>query len=435
MSIQKIPPHNLEAEKAVLGAGLQKNEVMADIIESLTVTDFYHRDNQKIFQVYLQLYKEGKNIDLVTVAEKLPNMAVYLADLPDYCIAPSGVKHYIQIVKEKAIRRAILASGLELQTQAFDDSKSLEELINESGAKILEITNHTTQQRTRTVGDIVPGVLTKLQEKIDNPSLIVGVPSGYEALDRLLGGFQAPDLIILAGRPGMGKTSLALNMALNGIKLQDSPTLFFSLEMSSEQITQKAISIEGRIETSHLRTGWIEEDERQRVYDIAYRIQEMPLLIDDTPALSTLEFRTKCRKAKLEHGIELVIVDYLQLMRPSEQQQSREREIGYISGELKAVAKELNIPIIALSQLNRKVEERKNKRPTLADLRDSGSIEQDADIILFLYNEEYYKKNKQHTDVSVTEVIVAKHRHGARGVAELIFKPEYTAFYDKARED
>lgn len=434
--IRNMPPQNLDAEQAVLGGVFLSNNVLHSIIDILVEEDFYSPAHQIIFRSFLDLYRKNIPVDLVTVHEELEKTAqldpvggpVYLASLTEAVASSSNALFYAQIVKEKAIRRHLIRAATEIISQSFEPASDVSDLLDSSEQKIFAISESKTKQVFRSSKELVNEVFELLQKRVERKELVTGVPTGYHKLDELTAGLQPTDLIIIAARPSMGKTAFALNVAMRAAVSNEVPTAIFSLEMSMEQLMMRMLCSFGKVDLRHLRTGYLDDEDWSRLYDSAGALSKAPIYIDDTPSLSSLELRARCRRLKSEKNVGMVIVDYLQLMRAGRRIDSREQEISEISRSLKALAKEIGVPVVALSQLNRKVEDRTNKRPVLSDLRESGAIEQDADVIIFLYRDDAYNKKDDNPRKGIAEIIVGKQRNGPVGMVELSFLDRYTAF-------
>ncbi len=434
--VRNMPPQNLDAEQAVLGGVFLSNNVLHSIIDILAEEDFYSPAHQIIFRSFLDLYRKNIPVDLVTVHEQLEKSAqltsvggpVYLASLTEAVASSSNALFYAQIVKEKAIRRHLIRAATEIIAQSFEPASDVSDLLDSSEQKIFAISESKTKQVFRSSKELVDDVFNLLQKRVERKELVTGVPTGYYSLDELTAGLQPTDLIIIAARPSMGKTAFALNIAMRAAVSHEVPTAIFSLEMSMEQLMMRMLCSFGKVDLRNLRTGFINDEDWNRLYDSAGALSKAPIYIDDTPALSSLELRARCRRLKSEKNVGMVIVDYLQLMRAGRRIDSREQEISEISRSLKALAREIGVPVVALSQLNRKVEERTNKRPVLSDLRESGAIEQDADVIIFLFRDDAYNKKEDNPRKGIAEIIVGKQRNGPVGSVELSFLERFTAF-------
>lgn len=445
--ISRVPPHSVEAEQAVLGGVLLRPSIMNTLVDLLVAEDFYLPAHATIYRVYLELYCKSAPIDLVTTAEQLKNRnaletaggAVYLAELAQAVVSGANAEYYAVMVRDKALQRSLVDACAGIISNCYDSSRDVATLLDDSEQAVFKIAQRTTGRDFATSKSLVEDVFKKLEKLADARDVVTGVPTGYARLDHLTAGLQSSDLIIVAARPSMGKTAFALCMALNAALQHQIPTAIFSLEMSKEQLMQRMLAVEGRVNLSHLRRPSQITDQQWLDLQIAAgRLAESPIFVDDTPDLTTLEMRARARRLKAEKNIGLVLVDYLQLMRTSRRTDSRELEISDISRSLKGLAKELNIPVVALSQLNRKVEERgiKDKRPMLSDLRESGAIEQDADVIMFIYREDVYKFQKpaERPLQGSAEIIIGKQRNGPVGIAELQYIAPYTSFVDIAPE-
>ncbi len=434
--VHKTPPQNLEAEQAVLGGVFLNNSVFHSIVDVLGEDDFYSPVHRSIYQAFLDLYRQNIPIDLVTVSELLQKSgkldevggAAYLASLVESVASASNAVHHAQIVREKAVRRGLIAVATEIISDSFSQEQEIDALMDESEQRIFAISESKSKPMFASSKQLVETAFEQLQKRVERKELVTGVPTGYSRFDELTAGLQPTDLIIVAGRPSMGKTAFALNMGMRSAILYQVPTAVFSLEMSQEQLIMRMLCSWGKVDLGSMRRGFLDDEDWSRLYQAADALSQAPIYIDDTAALGTMEFRARCRRLKAEKNIGLVIVDYLQLMRASRRIDSREQEISDISRTLKAVAKEMHVPVVALSQLNRKVEERTNKRPQLADLRESGAIEQDADLIVFLYRDDAYNKNEDNPRKGIAEIIIGKQRNGPTGMVELAYMDRFTAF-------
>ncbi|MBU4485010.1 replicative DNA helicase [bacterium] len=437
----KLPPQNLEAESSVLGAILIDNNALNKVVEGLSWSDFYSHANRLIYQGMIDLYQGSQPIDLITLIDSLKKKsqleevggASYLAALADNIPTAANVEYYSNIVREKAVLRQLIEGSTNIIDSSYKDSGNVDELLDQAEKIVFDIAQRKIKRSFSSIQEIVKHSFKVIEELYEKKELITGVPTGFTEFDKLTAGLQPSDLIIIAGRPSMGKTALALNMAGHAAMEGQVSTAIFSLEMSKEQLVQRMLCCEARVDASKLRGGYLSESDWPRLTRAAGALSESSIFIDDSPAMNVLEMRAKARRLQREHGLGLVIVDYLQLMRGIGRSgaESREREISEISRSLKALAKELAIPVVALSQLNRGVESRQDKRPQLADLRESGSIEQDADVVAFIYREEVY--NKDTPDKGVAELIIGKQRNGPIGRIKLAFLGQYTRFENLAR--
>lgn len=436
---RRLPPQNLEAEQSVLGAVLLDNDVAHDVAELLLAEDFYKEIHQKIFESIIKLIEKGEPADLVTLTNELKAKgeleriggATYLAELVEAVPTAANVLYYTKIVKDKAILRGVIRAATEIATSGYEEGGAdVAEFLDRAEKIIFEVSEKRAQNALVPIAPIIKQSFIEIERNYEKKQLITGLSSGFRDVDKLTAGFQPSDLIIVAARPAMGKTSLVLNIAENACMKSQVPVAVFSLEMSREQLAIRMLCSGARIDSQKVRTGMLDEDEWQRLTHVAGPLSESPLFIDDTPALSPFEMRARARRLKASKGLGLVIVDYLQLMTIRGKGDNREREISEISRSLKSMAKELNVPVIALSQLNRAVEGRADKRPQMSDLRESGAIEQDADIIAFIYRDEVY--NKESSDRGIAELNIVKHRNGPIGVAKMAFLAEYTRFENLA---
>ena len=431
---QRIPPQNVEAEQAVLGAMLLSHDAVIVAMEKLQSQDFYRDVHRIIFEAMEHLHRENKEIDVITLPDELKRMKKlddvggleYVLNLPNLVGSAANIEYYANIVAEKALARNLISTCTELTTEAYDGQKETEALLDDAERRILQLSDTKHRGDFASVGAVVEVTLDKITKLYENKAGLTGLPTGFRDLDRMTSGLQPSDLILVAARPSMGKTAFTLNIAQNVGVRQHKTVAFFSLEMSQEQLVQRLLCQIAHIDSQKLRTGQLNSDEEwTRLTDACDKLYESPIYIDDTPGISVAEMRSKARRLKSEHGLDLIIVDYLQLMQ-GRNAESRQQEISEISRSLKALARELKVPLIALSQLSRSVESRQDKRPMLSDLRESGALEQDADIVSFLYREDYYDKETENQHI--TEVILAKHRNGPVGSVKLYFKNEFTLF-------
>jgi len=429
----RTPPHNLEAEQGVLASILIDEKALDKVIHILQPDDFYHPSHKIIFSTLMKLAQENKPLDIVTLISRLTDEnrlesaggIEYISSLTDIIPNSANVSYYANIVKDKALLRNLIEVSSKISSKAYDYTGDITEFLDETEKEIFKLAEYKLKGDIKSISELISENFEILQKLYEKKADITGIPSGYTDLDRLTNGFQDSDLIIVAGRPGMGKTAFALNIALNAAYKFDKSVAIFSLEMSSNQLVQRLLATESKIEFSKLRSGRLNMEEWNRLASVGGELNDLKLLIDDTPGISVMELRAKCRRLKKEHGLDMIIVDYLQLMSGGNSE-SREQQISEISRSLKSLAKELDIPVIALSQLNRSVENRSDKRPQPSDLRESGAIEQDADLIIFLYRDEVYHKDSKYQ--GLCEVIIAKHRNGPTGSIYLAFLKEYTRF-------
>ncbi|NCD24030.1 MAG: replicative DNA helicase [Deltaproteobacteria bacterium] len=434
--LRKVPPHNIEAEQAVLGGVFLRNDVFHTLVDTISDEDFYSPVHRKIYQVFQELYRRREPVDLVTVAEYLQTRGeldeiggtVYLASLAESVASAANAVFHAQIVRDKSVRRRLIQTSSEILTNCFEAGQETESLLDQAEQQIFSIAESKGKPAFMSSKDLVNRVFEQLELRAGQGDLVTGVPTGYTDFDHMTAGLQKSDLIILAARPSMGKTALALNIGMRASIQHGVPVAVFSLEMSMDQLMMRLLGCHGRVDLSRLRSGYLNDEDWARLYQAAEDLSRAPVFIDDTPALTTMEIRARCRRLKADKGVGLIIVDYLQLMRSSHRSDSREQEISDISRNLKALAKELDVPVIALSQLNRKVEERSDKRPMLSDLRESGAIEQDADVIVFIYRDAAYNKAEDNPNKNIAEIIIGKQRNGPVGTLKLAYFGQYTVF-------
>ncbi len=434
-NLRKVPPQNLEAESSVLGGILLENEAINRVLEVLTTDDFYRESHRKIFRAMIELYDRSEPVDLITLSDILKAKgdleavggSAYLASLANATPTSANIHHYARIVREKAIRRYLISAATTIATRGFEDQENVDEFLDEAEKVIFDISENRVRTSFVMVGEMIRDSIKMVERLYERKELVTGVPSGYKDLDKLTAGFQPSDLIVVAGRPSMGKTALCLNIATHAA-FGGTGVAIFSLEMAKEQLVLRMLCSEARIDHSRVRSGYLADREFPALVMAAGKLAETPIYIDDTPAISVLELRAKARRLvrDREKKIGLIIVDYLQLMRGARTASNREQEISDISRSMKALAKELSVPVIAISQLNRRVEDRGDKRPMMADLRESGAIEQDADLIAFVFREVVYNENVD--DPNVAEIIVSKQRNGPTGTVRLTFFKEFTRF-------
>ncbi|TNF50106.1 replicative DNA helicase [bacterium] len=434
--IRKVPPQNLEAERAVLGAILMDNETVYTVMEIIEPSAFYQPSHRLIFSTMLDLSERGEPIDIVTLTDRLRSAGSldkaggpdYIPTLADKVPTSAGVANYAKIVKEKATLRNLIETSSEIVQDCFDAPGDVDQLLDEAERRIFAISEERIRSGFLSMKEIVKSSFKTIESLYEKKEHITGVPSGFADIDELTSGFQSSDLIIIAGRPSMGKTAFCLNVAQYASMQKQLTVAVFSLEMAKEQLVMRMLCSEARIDAHRLRSGFLGQTDWPKLSTAAGRLADAAIYIDDTPALSSMEMRAKTRRLKADKGLDLVIVDYLQLMSSRSRSDSREQEISEISRSLKALAKELGVPVVALSQLNRGVESRMDKRPILADLRESGAIEQDADVIIFIYRDEVY--NKESMEKGIAEIIIGKQRNGPVGTRKLTWLDKYTRFED-----
>ncbi|HXG52092.1 MAG TPA: replicative DNA helicase [candidate division Zixibacteria bacterium] len=441
-NLRKVPPQSLEAESSVLGGILLENEAINQVLELLRPEDFYRESHRKIFRAMIELSDRSEPVDLITLSEALKSRGeleavggtAYLASLADFVPTAANIAYYARIVREKSILRHLINAATDIATRGFEEQGNVEEFLDNAEKVIFDISERKIKASFVAVGDMIKDTLKAVERLYERKEMVTGVPTGYDDLDRLTAGLQPADLIVVAGRPSMGKTAFSLNIATNAA-FRGVGVAVFSLEMAREQLVLRMLCSEARVDNSKMRSGYLGERDFPKLASAAGRLHEAPIYIDDTPAISVLELRAKARRLVRDRSkkVGLIVVDYLQLMRGMGTASNREQEISEISRSLKALAKELNIPVIAISQLNRRVEDRGDKRPMMSDLRESGAIEQDADVIMFIYRDEVY--NPKSENKGIAEVIVAKQRNGPTDTVTLTFLSQYTRFENYTQRD
>lgn len=430
----KLPPQNLEAERAVLGGMLIDNEAIHRVAELLEPADFYRDAHRKVYEAILQLYQSNEPSDLLTATETLKKMgqleavggASFLATLVDQTATSAHVAHYAKIIREKSVLRRLIEGAGSILERGYEEESSVDEFLDEAERIIFDVASRRVHQGFYPVKDVVKASFKAIELLYEKKELVTGVSSGFKDLDRITSGLQRSDLIIVAGRPSSGKTAFALTMLEYAACDNKVPCAIFSLEMSKEQLVQRLLCSRAEVDSYKLRGGFLAENDWPKLTRAAGILSEAPIFIDDSPMLTVLEMRAKARRLKKEKNVGLLVVDYLQLIRTHGRVESREREISEISRGLKALAKELNVPVVALSQLNRGLESRQDKRPMLSDLRESGSIEQDADVVMMIYRDEMY--NTESPEAGKAEIIIGKQRNGPTGKITLAFRSKFTRF-------
>lgn len=433
-ALGRIPPHNIEAEQSVIGCVILDKEVIPSVTEILRKDDFYREDHREIYDAVLDLYQRAEPVDLITVSEQLKARGTldkvggleYLTSLANMVPTTANARHYAKIVEEKSILRKLIKTSSEIINMGYEASEEVTIVLDRAEKSIFDILQKRNTRGFSHIKDVLVDTFNKLEELYNNKGHITGVPTGFIDLDYKTAGLQNSDLILIAARPAMGKTSFALNIAQYAAVHSNVPVAIFSLEMSREQLVNRMLCSEVMIDSQKMRTGKLEDDDWQKIARALGPLSEAPIYIDDTPGTSVMEIRAKCRRLKLEKNLGLVVIDYLQLMQGSGRSESRQQEISEISRSLKILAKEVNVPVIALSQLSRAPEARSDHRPMLSDLRESGAIEQDADLVMFLYRDDYYNEDSEKRNIA--EVIIAKHRNGSTGTVELAWLGQYTKF-------
>ena len=430
--IKRTMPNSLESEQSVVGSMIMDRDAILTASEILTKDDFYHQQYGVLFEAIVELYNSGQPVDLVTLQNKLrekdvpPEVASleYISDLVAAVPVTVNVASYAQIVKDKALLRQIIKVNQEIENDCYNGKESVTEILEKTEHDIFALVQNHGNSEYVPIRQVVMNAIHKIEQASKQKGTVTGIPTGFIDLDYQTAGLQPSDLILIAARPSMGKTAFVLNLAQYVAFHEDLCTAIFSLEMSKEQLVNRLFSLESRVDAQKLRTGNLQESEWEKLIEGAGIIGNSHLIIDDTPGISISELRSKCRKYKMDQDLRLIIIDYLQLMSGSGRSESRQQEISEISRSLKALARELNVPVIALSQLSRAVEQRPDHRPMLSDLRESGAIEQDADVVMFIYRDDYYNKDTELKNIS--EIIVAKQRNGPIGTINLAWLPEYT---------
>lgn len=441
--IKRVMPHSIEAEQSVVGAMLMDKDAILTAAEIVSGQDFYQTAYGVIFDSMVELFNEGKPVDLVTLQERLKEKDVppeiasleFVRDLVSAVPTSANVKYYAQIVADKSMLRKLIKLNDEISNTCYAGKESLEAILETTEKSMFQLLQQRNTGEYVPIRQVVLNALDRIEKASKSKGTVTGIPTGFIDLDYKLSGLQPSDLILVAARPSMGKTAFVLNIAQYVAFKKDRATAIFSLEMSKEQLVNRLFSLESQVDAQALRTGNMKDSDWEKLIEGAGIIGKSKLIIDDTPGISVSELRSKCRKYKLEHGLDLIIIDYLQLMTGSvgKRSESRQQEISEISRSLKGIARELNVPVIALSQLSRAVESRPDKRPMLSDLRESGAIEQDADVVMFIYRDEYYNKDSEYKKQA--EIIIAKQRNGPVGTVHLAWLGEYTKFANLSRQE
>ena len=438
-SIEKLPPQSEDAEMAVLGSMLLEENAISQAIELLDENSFYKDLHKKIFSVIVSIYSDNKPVDLVTTTELLKKRKIldevggasYIASLTQTVPTAANISHYARIVREKYIMRSLITTGTRIVTEAYAQEANIEELLDRAERLIFDITSRKSESSSVPIKEIVKDSIEKIDSLYQRKENITGIATGFHEFDIMTAGLQPSDLIVVAGRPSMGKSALASCIAEHAGIIEKIPTVIFSLEMAKEQLVQRMLCSYAKVDFHKVRTGFLSQSDWPKLTDAAGKLAESPIFIDDTPSISALELRAKARRLKSQYNIGLVVVDYLQLMRSTQGMDNRQQEISEISRSLKALAREISAPVIAISQLSRAVEARADRRPQLSDLRESGAIEQDADVVMLLLREEYYAPTPENK--GITEIIIAKQRNGPVGSINLAFIKEYTRFENLTR--
>lgn len=435
---ERIPPHNAEAERSVLGAAMLDRDILTEVLEEVKAEDFYNENHKEIYQAIWELYRQNSPVDMLTVCEELKRRhsldmvggRAYIATLTAEVPSTANAVEYAKIVAEKATLRQLIRTSEDITEKGYEAKMAAGDILDYAEGGIFSIAQRRQKNDYAKIQDVLLENLRIIDEASRNKDKIVGIPTGFRELDEKTSGLQRSDLVILAARPAMGKTAFALNIAQQSAVKAGSSVIIFSLEMAKEQLGQRLLAMQARVEMQKLKQGDLDRTDWERISMAADDLNGTKIVIDDTPGISLMEMRNKCRRLKAEQGLDLVVIDYLQLMKFDGKADSRQQEISAISRNLKLLAREMDCPVIVLSQLSRAPEQRPNKRPILSDLRESGSIEQDADIVIFLYRDDYY--NPETETPGICEVNIAKHRSGPTGNIELTWVSRYTKFSDKA---
>jgi len=435
MELGKVPPHDIEAEQAVIGSMLTDKDAVISAVEFIGPEDFYREDNKAIYEAILNLYNKAEPVDLITVKSELVSLGKfeaiggleYLSVLPEKVPTTANVEKYIKIVEEKSMLRVLIKTANELITLGYAETEEVENIMDTAEKRIFDIIQNRNQKGFSSLKDVLVESFAELEKLYNLKQPVTGIPTGFADLDYKTAGLHSSDLILIAARPAMGKSAFVLNIATNVAINAKVPVAIFNLEMSKKQLVNRILCSEAMVDSNKVRTGKVDEEDWVKLATALGPLSEAPIYIDDTPGISIMEIRAKCRKLKLEKDIGLVVIDYLQLIQGSNKKNaSREQEISEISRSLKIMAKELDLPVIALSQLSRAVESRQDKRPMLSDLRESGAIEQDADIVMFIYRDDYYNPETERKNIA--EITISKHRSGPTGTTELLWMGSYTKF-------
>ncbi|MCI6813036.1 MAG: replicative DNA helicase [Lachnospiraceae bacterium] len=438
--IKRVLPHSIEAEQSVIGSMMLDREAIVVASEMILGDDFYHKQYGIVFDTIVELHEEGRPVDVVTLQDRLKEKDVpgevssleFIRDILTEVPTSANIKSYARIVAEKSTLRKMIRLNEDIANQCYGGKESIEVILEEAEKRIFELVQNRNSGEFVPIRQVVMNALEKIEAASKNSGRVTGIATGFLDLDYKTSGMQPADLVLIAARPSMGKTAFVLNIAQYvAFRLKEAVAIF-SLEMSKEQLVNRMFSLESNVDAQNLRNGTLNDEEWEKLIESAGVIGKSKLIIDDTAGISISELRSKCRKFKLEHDIKMIIIDYLQLMSGSGRSESRQQEISEISRSLKKLARELNVPVLALSQLSRAVEQRPDHRPMMSDLRESGAIEQDADVVMFIYRDDYYNKDSEKKGIS--EIIIGKQRNGPIGTVELVWLPEYTKFANKERD-
>ena len=432
--MKRILPHSTEAEQSVIGSMIMSRDAIIEASEIITGADFYQQQYGIVFEAMIELNDEGKAVDLVTLQERLKEKDLppeissmeFVRDLLSAVPTSANVKYYAEIVAEKSMLRKLIKTTEEISNACYLGKEKTQDILETTEKKIFDLVQNRGSQEFVPIRQVVLNAIEKIEKASRNQGSVTGIPTGFIDLDYKTSGFQPSDLILVAARPSMGKTAFVLNIAQYMAFRNDVTAAIFSLEMSKEQLVNRLLALESKVDSQNIRTGNLEDEEWAKLIEGANIIGNSHLIIDDKPGISISELRSKCRKYKMEHNLGIIFIDYLQLMTGSGRSESRQQEISEISRSLKALARELNVPVVALSQLSRAVEQRPDHRPMLSDLRESGAIEQDADVVMFIYRDDYYNKDSENKNIA--EIIIAKQRNGPIGTVNLVWMPNYTKF-------
>lgn len=432
--IKRILPHSLEAEQSVIGSMIMSKDAIVEASEMITGADFYQQQYGIVFEAMVELHDEGKAVDLVTLQDRLREKELppeissmeFVLDLLATVPTSANVKYYAEIVAEKSMLRKLIKTTEEIGNLCYLGKEKTQDILEVTEKKIFDLVQNRGSEEFVPIRQVVLNAIEKIEKASRTQGSVTGIPTGFIDLDYKMSGFQPSDLILVAARPSMGKTAFVLNIAQYMAFHNDVTTAIFSLEMSKEQLVNRLLALESKVDSQNIRTGNLEDEEWAKLIEGANIIGKSHLIIDDKPGISISELRSKCRKYKMEHNLGIIFIDYLQLMTGSGRSESRQQEISEISRSLKALARELNVPVVALSQLSRAVEQRPDHRPMLSDLRESGAIEQDADVVMFIYRDDYYNKDSENKNIA--EIIIAKQRNGPIGTVNLVWMPNYTKF-------
>ena len=432
--IKRILPHSMEAEQSVIGSMIMSKDAIVEASEMITGADFYQQQYGIVFEAMVELHDEGKAVDLITLQDRLREKELppeissmeFVRDLLSAVPTSANVKYYAEIVAEKSMLRKLIKTTEEISNLCYLGKEKTQDILEVTEKKIFDLVQNRGSEEFVPIRQVVLNAIEKIEKASRTQGSVTGIPTGFIDLDYKMSGFQPSDLILVAARPSMGKTAFVLNIAQYMAFHNDVTTAIFSLEMSKEQLVNRLLALESKVDSQNIRTGNLEDEEWAKLIEGANIIGKSHLIIDDKPGISISELRSKCRKYKMEHNLGIIFIDYLQLMTGSGRSESRQQEISEISRSLKALARELNVPVVALSQLSRAVEQRPDHRPMLSDLRESGAIEQDADVVMFIYRDDYYNKDSENKNIA--EIIIAKQRNGPIGTVELVWLPQYTQF-------